>query len=174
MAILVCSLSRVPAVIAARQPSQVVSLLDPETPFPETGPNYIDRHLRLSLHDIVADEEGATAPAPAHVEALVDFLNQWDPARGPLLIHCYAGISRSTASAFITACLHNPGVDEDVIASALRAASPTATPNRRIIALADALMGRRGRMRAAIDRIGRGAAWHEIGEAQPFEIPARY
>ena len=42
------------------------------------------------------------------------------------------------------------------IAQALRRASPTATPNIRIVSLADRLLGRDGRMVAAIETIGRG------------------
>jgi predicted protein tyrosine phosphatase len=38
----------------------------------------------------------------------------------------------------------------------LRAASPSATPNRLIVSYADALLGRNGRMSRAIEKIGRG------------------
>ena len=60
-----------------------------------------------------------------------------------MLIHCFAGVSRSTAAAFIAACALAPNRDEATIARALRAASPTATPNARLVALADAALGRR-------------------------------
>ena len=66
----------------------------------------------------------------------------WDRA-APLLIHCFAGVSRSTAAAFIAACALSPRRDEGEIARALRAASPTATPNARLVALADATLGAR-------------------------------
>jgi predicted protein tyrosine phosphatase len=92
-----------------------------------------------------------------------------------MLIHCYAGISRSTATAYIAACVHNPEADEHGIARALRTASPTATPNRRFIALADAALARNGRMNRAIEAIGRGfPRWPEIPEAQPFALPSRF
>jgi predicted protein tyrosine phosphatase len=107
------------------------------------------------------------------VRTILDFVGGWR-ADAPILIHCYAGISRSTATAFITACVHNPSLDEEEIAHALRAASPTASPNRRFIALADAELGRGGRMRRAIDAIGRGPPWYEVGEANPFSLPARF
>ena len=73
-----------------------------------------------------------------------------------MVVHCYAGISRSTASAFTSVCALNPHRDEESIAQALRRASPTATPNIRIVSLADRLLGRQGRMVAAIETIGRG------------------
>jgi predicted protein tyrosine phosphatase len=90
----------------------------------------------------------------------------WDRA-APLVVHCYAGISRSTAGAFVTACALNPGRDEMVIARALRDASPTATPNRRIIALADRILTRNGRMVMAIEQIGPGTAAYA---SEPFRL----
>lgn len=172
MAIVVSPLSRAPGLIQARKPDRVVSLLDPHTPFP-VAPGYDDaRHLKLALHDIVSAQPGLQAPDRASVARLIEFVAAWDQD-GPLLIHCWAGVSRSTAAAFITACLHNPGGDEEEIAWRLRRASPTAHPNPRIVALGDDLLGRGGRMKRAAAAIGPGRpAWHEIGEAQPFEFPA--
>jgi predicted protein tyrosine phosphatase len=100
------------------------------------------------------------------VRALLDFVGAWDRTE-PLLIHCYAGVSRSTAAAFIAACALAPARDEGEIARALRAASPTATPNARLIALADAALGRGGRMTDAVAAIGRGV---ECFEGKPFAL----
>ncbi len=77
------------------------------------------------------------------------------------------GISRSTASAFASVCALNPRRGEDSIAQALRRASPTATPNIRIVSLADRLLGRNGRMVSAIETIGRG---NLADEAAPFRL----
>ncbi|MGE3303441.1 MAG: tyrosine phosphatase family protein [Hyphomonadaceae bacterium] len=174
MTIVVCPLSRVSETIAAHAPARVISLLDPDTPFPETGAAYDGRHLRVSMHDITRVEEGWIAPGEGHIETLLHFLREWEP-EAPLLVHCYAGISRSTATAFVAACLHNPQASEREIAAALRSASPTATPNRRIVSLADAALARKGRMTAAIDAIGRGSpAWPQIEAAEPFAIPSRF
>ncbi|MGD8355534.1 MAG: tyrosine protein phosphatase, partial [Methyloceanibacter sp.] len=89
----------------------------------------------------------------------------------PLLIHCWAGISRSTAGAFVVLCALNPHADEHSLARALRRASPTAYPNRRIVALADIVLGRNGRMSAAVDHIGRGLL---AEEGKVFSLPARH
>jgi predicted protein tyrosine phosphatase len=169
LTILVSPLSRVPQVIAQRKPARVISLLDPETPFPDTGPDYVDKHLRVEMHDIVETQQGWIAPAEGHIDSLLKFIADWDET-GPILIHCYAGISRSTATAFITACLHNPDASEVEIARELRSVSPTATPNRRIVQLADLAMGRKGRMLHAVESIGRGSSWMETGEAEPFAL----
>jgi predicted protein tyrosine phosphatase len=97
------------------------------------------------------------------------FVGRWDQA-APLLIHCFAGVSRSTAAAFIAACAVIPHRDEAEIALAVRRNSPTATPNPRLVALADKMLGRKGRMIAAIARIGRGV---ECSEAIPFALELR-
>ena len=173
MPIIVCPLSRAPELARDRRPSHVVSLLDPGSPFPSL-PGYTDaRHLRLPIHDIEAETDGQDALCDSRMRTILDFVGGWG-REAPILIHCWAGISRSTATAYITACAHNPGADEAEIALALREASPTASPNRRFIALADAELGRGGRMRRAIDAIGRGPPWHEVGEATPFMLPSRF
>ena len=84
-----------------------------------------------------------------------------------MLIHCWAGISRSTASAYTALCMLRPKADEEELALELRAASPSATPNRLIISLVDDILGRKGRMSRAIEKIGRG---ENAFEGKPFVL----
>ena len=49
----------------------------------------------------------------------------------------------------------------------LRLASPTAYPNRRLVALGDEALTRSGRMVAAVEEIGRGAL---ADEGVPFRL----
>ena len=112
-------------------------------------------------------------PAAEHVADLLVFLTQWE-RRGPLLIHCRAGIDRSPATAFIAACLHNPDADEHEIAAALRLAGPLSRPNETLVGIADTAMGRDGRMRDAISDTGRGLPWLEIDEGEPFGMPSAF
>jgi predicted protein tyrosine phosphatase len=100
------------------------------------------------------------------METLLDFARRWDRAK-PLVVNCYAGISRSTASAYIIAAALQPSRDERELARALRRASPTATPNIRLVALADEMLGRDGRMVEAVQSIGRGA---DAFEGVPFVL----
>jgi len=127
-----------------------------------------DRHLRLEMHDVVEARLDSTLPARDHVRQLVAFIASWD-RRDPILIHCYAGLSRSTAAAFIALCVLNPRAPEDVLARALRRASDTAVPNRLFVALADEELGREGRMTAALARMG---AHRIANECVPFRINA--
>ncbi len=174
MAIVVCPLSRVKAVAAARRPSRVVSLLDPHTPFPRDHGVDDESHLKMHIHDIAEHEEGAVLPNATHMRQILAFVSSWE-RDAPILIHCWAGISRSSATAFITACVHNPGVDEEEIAWVLRRASATASPNPLLVALADAELGRGGRLIRAATAIGKGfPRWPAIEQATPFELPSRF
>lgn len=168
MTIWICSLAAAPDLARRLKPSRVVSLLSPYDSFPAFTGIGKDLHLQVAIHDITQDIGDWQAPAISDAERVIRFVEGWDRA-APLLIHCWAGISRSTASAFITACVHNPSADEEEIAQAIRKASPTAFPNGRLVGHADALLGRGGRMTKAIDAIGRGEV---SGEAEAFSIPS--
>jgi predicted protein tyrosine phosphatase len=176
--ILVCPLSKVMDMVAAVTPERIVSLLDPGSAFPEPGPAYLNRHLRLSFHDSHTEAEGHVVPSAKHMDELLKFISLWD-IKAPILIHCRAGIGRSPAAAFITACFHNPHADELEIAQSLRRASPLARPNEVLVRLADEAMGRNSRMSKAIAETGRGLNWAEVlervrvhDEGVPFELPA--
>ncbi len=165
-AIWICPVSEVELQVRELSPSHLVSLMDPgsmiDTPHPLTP----ERHLRLECHDIGETMHGYAAPGVETARSLIEFADQWEQ-ESPILIHCWAGVSRSTASAFIVACRHNPDRDETEIAQSLRAASPTAWPNLRLVHFADELIGRRGRMVAAIEEIGEG---HLMRRPQAFEL----
>lgn len=170
MTIWICSLAAAPDMARRLKPSRVVSLLSPYDSFPSFSELEKDLHLRVAIHDIASDIGDWQAPAQTDAERVIRFVEAWDRA-GPMLIHCWAGISRSTASAFITACVHNPKADEEEIAWAIRDASPTASPNVRLVDHADALLGRGGRMNKAIAAIGRGEV---SAESRAFSIPSIY
>lgn len=162
----VCPLSRVDATVGSVRAERLLSLLAPGTAMRRPAGIAEADHLFLSLHDIAEPQEGMTLPGEAHMRTLLDFAESWNRAR-PMVVNCYAGISRSTASAYIIAAALRPSRDEAELAQALRLASPSATPNPRLIALADAMLGRQGRMVEAIRSIGRGA---EAFEGAPFAL----
>lgn len=164
--IFVCSLSRLQESVDEIRARHVVTLVRDEARVFRPRGIEPDDHLWLKMDDIAEPIDGYLAPAAEHVEALVTFLDRWD-RKQPLVIHCFAGISRSTAAAFISACALSPKSDEAEIALRLRAASRTASPNPRLVALADDFLGRRGRMKAAIAKIGYGDITEE---AVPFRL----
>jgi predicted protein tyrosine phosphatase len=165
----VCPLSRLPQIALASGARSLVTLIDAGTPVSRPAAITAEGHLALNFSDITVETFGHTLPNDSHVEKLLRFVRRWDQT-APLLIHCFAGVSRSTAAAFIAACALLPHCDEAEIAWALRKNSPTATPNPRLIAIADKMLERKGRMMAAIVRIGRGA---ECSEALPFALELR-
>lgn len=124
------------------------------------------RHVILMFNDITEPREGLVPPDGDVVAAILAFGRDASD-RTPLLVHCWAGISRSSAAAYIMACDRHPRMEAD-IAWELRRRAPFATPNRLMVALADAQLGRGGAMTAAIAAIGRGA---EAFEGTPYTLP---
>lgn len=141
--------------------THILSLLGIEG-IPDT-PNGIDpaRHLHIEVDDFPAPYAGDIAPTIEHVRDVLAFAKTWD-RQGALFVHCYAGISRSTAAALAILCQYNPGREMEA-AWALRKAAPHAKPNRRIIAIADRLMGLDNRLEEAVETIGPGN--YEGGQA---------
>lgn len=164
--IYVCSLSKIDETVRKTGADRLLSLLAEGTAITRPATIPADNHLLLSLHDIAEVQDGLTMPGRQHVEALLDFARAWDRSK-PLVINCYAGISRSTASAYIIAAALAPERDERELAQTLRGQSPSATPNPRLIAIADEMLGREGRMIEAIASIGRGA---DAFEGVPFAL----
>jgi len=156
----VCPLSQIAVTVNATGASHLVSLVKDGTPVERPASIPAARHLYLGIDDIVEPMDGMITPGEDHVRELLDFVGRWD-RRQPLLIHCYAGISRSTAAAFISLCAVKPERAEIDIAWRLRDAAPFATPNALLVGLADRLLQREGRMASAIAAIGRGEAAFE-------------
>lgn len=162
----VCSLARLVDTVRETRASHVATLISADTMVATPPGIGVDNHLMLGFNDIVVPSAGLTAPARRHVEQLLEFVRRWDRAR-PLVIHCYAGVSRSTAGAYIALCALDPGRDEADLADELRRRSPAATPNPRLVQFADEILGRDGRMVRAITAIGRG---RDCFEGDPFHF----
>jgi predicted protein tyrosine phosphatase len=162
----VCSLARLHETVEDTGARHIISLIGHEDRIQRPASVAAENHLWLKIHDICVPMDGYIHPDTEHVERLIGFVRDWDQT-APLVVHCFAGISRSTAAAFVSVCTLSPHRDEHAIAQQLRRASPTAIPNIRIVTLADGLLGRGGRMVAAIEGIGRGTL---ASEGQPFRL----
>jgi predicted protein tyrosine phosphatase len=109
-------------------------------------------------------------PTERHIERLLAFADGW-PAEAPMLIHCWAGVSRSTAAAYTLLCHRaGPGCEFE-LAQLLRARAPHAYPNPLIIRFADAALQRDGRMVAAVASIGRGEI---VAEGRCVQLPLSF
>ena len=162
----VCALSRISETAEAIGAKTLVTLINVNTKVERPARIAPDNHLFIGMSDILKPEDGHILPSETHVEQLLDFVCYWD-RQAPLLIHCYAGVSRSTAAAFISTCALKPDMDEMALALLIRHRSPTATPNAKLVEIADRSLGRNGRMRDAIQVIGRGA---DCFEGVPFKL----
>ena len=141
----------------ARDVTHVLSIIDPDHPDPTDFAQYGRRHDRLTLrfHDIIDDLPGHVPPTSAHVEQLLRFGADLDAHHngaglGHLLIHCHAGVSRSTAAMAILMARRAPLGQEAGVFERLVRVRPQAWPNSRMVAFGDGLLGRGGRLVEAL------------------------
>lgn len=154
--LVVCRLNQIAESAVLHGAREMISLLAENQQFHRPGVIDPARHLNLGVNDISQARQGLVAPGEDHVERIITFAREWDQD-APLVIHCWMGISRSPASALITALALAPDQDDMELAHRLRQASPYATPNLRLIEIGDTMLGRGGRLKRAVGQIGRGA-----------------
>lgn len=166
--IIVSPLSRIAEMAVRHKAREMISLLAEKQDFHRPAVIDARRHLTLGLNDITFDSKGPlVAPQDGHVRQIIDFSRHWDRS-APLLIHCWMGVSRSPAAALIASLSVLPQQDDFELAARLRAASPQATPNTRLIEIADRMLERSGRLVAAVKGIGRGV---DADGNMPFVLP---
>ena len=157
--IVIAPLAELDAAVARWSPAHVVSIQSPPGTAPALG---VAHHLSLTFHDVVDETPplpDLVHPARDHAALLVELARAWTGER-PLLIHCRFAVSRSPAAALIVAAARAPGADPRELVARLRRAAPHATPNRHLLAAADALLGHEGGvgLAAAARAAGRGAS----------------
>jgi predicted protein tyrosine phosphatase len=142
--------------------SHVLSILDPEWPVPKAFGSY-GEHARLELrfHDVIeeAAAAGMVPPQADHVAQLLafgrDLLAEEAAAEAHLLVHCHAGVSRSTAAMALILAQALPGVAAEAIVAEVVRIRPQAWPNLRLIELGDAMLRREGALVAAVSGLYR-------------------
>ncbi|WP_027486036.1 tyrosine phosphatase family protein [Allorhizobium undicola] len=154
--IIVSPLARIAEMAVRHGARDMLSLMAENHDFHRPAVIDAARHLKLHMNDISFAGTGKLiAPQQDHVRQIIAFAESWNQAT-PLLIHCWMGVSRSPAAAVIASLCLYPKQDDEEIAQRLRRSSPFATPNIRLIEFADAMLGRQGRLVAAIRALGRG------------------
>jgi len=144
---------------SARSVTHVLSILDPEWPDPDAFLAYDPHHRTiLRFHDVIEPGPNLLLPQLGHVEAILGFgraLGHDAQARaeGHLLIHCHAGISRSTAAMAMLLAQLYPDEPADRLFARLTEIRPQAWPNSIMIGYADELLSRRGRLLEGVSRL---------------------
>lgn len=167
MSLIVCSLAAIHDVAAQTGASHMLTVISSGSDVKRPASIAPENHLYLEFNDITAPAQGLVPPSPAHVEKILAFGKSWDQ-QAPMIVHCWAGVSRSTAAGYILSHALTPGSEPHDLAKLLRSRAPWATPNGRMVGFADDLLGADGQMRQAIAGIGRGAMAHE---GKPFFLP---
>ena len=151
----ICGISELPGFTFAGV-SHVVSVLDPGTPAPEVLDEWaVSTRHDFRFHDDLESRADRQAPAAGDVARLLEAgtaLAAEDVSH--LLIHCWAGVSRSTAVAMALMAQAAPGREMEIPDSLLTVRQP-AWPNSRIIRMADDQLGAGGRLIAAKDEVFR-------------------
>ena len=172
--------------------SHVLSILDPDWPVPEAFSAY-GEHARLELrfHDVIEDIPGTVPPNEEHVAGLLAFGRALAAERDGnphLLVHCHAGVSRSTASMALILAQALPRAPARQILGDVVRIRPQAWPSLRIIEIGDAMLARSGELVAAAaavyrqqlhlrpglaDDMARSGRGREVAAAQALQSPAR-
>ena len=143
---------------AARGVTHVLSILDPDrADHPAFGLYGAHRRLVLRFHDDIEPRPGIVLPERGDVEAVLAFgRDSFTGGDGHMLVHCHMGISRSTAAMLMLLAQAHPEMDEAAAVERVRAIRPIAWPNLRMVELADAALGRGGRLLAAVPALYAG------------------
>ena len=133
--------------------SHVLSILDPDHPVPEAFGRFGEHaKLELRFHDVIEADRGMAPPREADVARLLAFgcgLMREPSQDAHLLVHCRAGISRSTASLALILAQARPNLSGHNIMLEVLRLRPKAWPNLRIIEIGDGVLGRDGEIVAA-------------------------
>jgi predicted protein tyrosine phosphatase len=137
--------------------THVLSILDPDWPDPPEFEDFAPhRRIALRFHDIIDKLPGRRLPARDDVIRLLAFGRELsDAASCHLLVHCHAGISRSTAATALILAQAHPARSAGDVFDAVTRIRPRAWPNLRLLEFGDELLGRRGEIVAAASAVHR-------------------
>jgi predicted protein tyrosine phosphatase len=145
MKIFVCQRSAVSQKTRQVGATHVLSLLDPGSKRPFLHPHTDPNNWRLFHFEDVLEEHETNSPTREHVAEIL----QWGralPNDAVVLVHCEAGVSRSTAAALALLVQHH-GIDKiDECIQLLLDVRPFSCPNPLITRFADEQLGCNGEL----------------------------
>jgi predicted protein tyrosine phosphatase len=147
----ICGIEELPP-FETRGVTHLLSVLDPDFPEPTSLGLLTPAHrLSLRFHDAIDPKPGEVLVERDHVRQVLDFGRDLptEPG-GHLLVHCHAGISRSTAFTILMLAQALPDQSAAAIVADIARIRPRAWPNLRIAELGDELLGREGTLVAAV------------------------
>jgi predicted protein tyrosine phosphatase len=149
--VIIASRTQAERLLISRNPRapirHIISIGAPGDPAP-AGFELCATRIRLEFYD----DTGEIGPQRRHVEQVIDFGRQIQHEGGRLLVHCEAGISRSSAAALTVLATWLGAGKEQGAVDKTYAAQPHAWPNSQLVELADELLGRDGALIAAVNR----------------------
>ncbi len=127
--------------------SHVLSIIDTHEPRPPALDDFFEiDHELIRFDDVVGEYPGFEACTQAHIVKVLEFGERVHAQpKGHVLVHCHAGISRSTAAAAILMAQHAPGQEEAAFLKLL-GMRKHGWPNTRMVEFADELLQREGAM----------------------------
>ena len=152
-------------VLAPLPPAVLCAFGSPTRPADRPARTELEAFVPFRFNDIAEPRAGLVAPDAADIARLLAVVVE---TRGPIVLQCWFGISRSTAAALAVACAIVPVPERH--ARRLRALAPEATPNPLVVRLADDALALDGRLVRAVERIGRG---RQADAGRPFRLPLR-
>lgn len=170
----ICGLAELDALGGAGV-THLLSILDPEQPEPASfNAAPPQRRLTLRFHDVILPLPGMVMPTRDDMSALLEF-GRALPARDPahLLVHCHMGISRSTAAMVAVIAQAHPDAGEDEVVAQVESARAKSWPNSLMIRHADSMLGREGRLVAAVGRLYRRQLERHPQFAEPLRQGGR-
>jgi len=107
--------------------------------------------LLFSFFEDTSDPSYPDAPRLQDVKRILDFTKEL-PQKAKVLVHCRAGVSRSTATAYAILCQHTePGMEMENLLH-IETLRDLVMPNRLIIQHADKILKREGAMLLHLNR----------------------
>lgn len=120
--------------------TRVVSLVDPKAV--DRIPVREDRII-IGMSDVNLVNASRTPPRPGQVLEVLEFTKNLQPT-DRVLVHCHAGVSRSTAMAIGILCQH--GMTPAAALAHVRSIRPQLWPNTLIIGYLDDILGLKGEL----------------------------